>query len=30
MDSTTKILDIVLMNKIINQAIPELEDDIKK
>ena len=30
MDSTTKILDIVLMNKIINQAIPDLEDDIKK
>ena len=30
MDSTTKLLDIVLINKIINQAIPELEDDIKK
>lgn len=30
MDSTTKILDVVLINKIINQAIPELEDDIKK
>lgn len=30
MDSTTKILDTVLINKIINQAIPELEDDIKK
>lgn len=30
MDSTTKLLDVVLMNKIINQAIPELDDNIKK
>lgn len=30
MDSSTKLLDIVLMNKIINQAIPELDDNIKK
>lgn len=30
MDSSTKLLDIVLMNKIINQAIPELSDEIKK
>lgn len=30
MDSTTKILDTALINKIVNQAIPELEDDIKK
>lgn len=30
MDSTTKLLDVVLINKIINQAIPELDDNIKK
>lgn len=30
MDSTTKLLDVVLINKIINQAIPELDDEIKK
>lgn len=30
MDSNTKLLDTVLMNKIINQAIPELSDEIKK
>ena len=30
MDSGTKLLDTVLMNKIINQAIPELSDEIKK
>ena len=30
MDSSTKLLDTVLMNKIINQAIPELSDEIKK
>ena len=30
MDSTTKLLDVVLMNIIINQAIPELDDNIKK
>ena len=30
MDSTTKVLDIVLINKIINEAIPELDDNIKK
>ena len=29
-DSNTKLLDIVLMNKIVNQAIPELPDEIKK
>ncbi|MCI8273161.1 MAG: site-specific DNA-methyltransferase [Clostridia bacterium] len=29
-NSTTKLLDTVFMNKIINQAIPELSDDIKK
>lgn len=30
MDSTTKLLDIVLINKVINLAIPELPDEIKK
>lgn len=30
MDSSTKLLDVVLMNKIINQEIPELPDEIKK
>lgn len=30
MDSTTKLLDVILINKIINQAIPELDDNIKK
>lgn len=30
MDSSSKLLDIVLMNRIIHQAIPELEDNIKK
>lgn len=30
MDSSTKLLDVVLINKIINQAIPELDDNIKK
>ena len=30
MDSTTKLLDVVLINRIINQAIPELDDNIKK
>lgn len=30
MDSTTKLLDIVLINKVINLAIPELSDEIKK
>ena len=30
MDSTTKLLDVVLINKIINQAIPELDNNIKK
>ena len=30
MDSNTKLLDTVLMNKIINQAIPELLDEVKK
>ena len=30
LDSGTKILDIVLVNKIINGEIPELEDDIRK
>lgn len=30
MDSSTKILDSNLINKIINQAIPELDDEIKK
>ena len=30
LDSSTKLLDIVLINKIINQAIPELPDEIKK
>ncbi len=30
MDSGTKILDIVLVNKIISGEIPELEDDIRK
>lgn len=30
LDSSTKLLDTVLMNKIINQAIPELSDEIKK
>ena len=29
-DSSTKVLDIVLMNRIIHQAIPELDSDIKK
>lgn len=29
-DSTTKLLDVVLINKIINLAIPELDDNIKK
>ncbi len=29
-DSTTKLLDVVLINKIINQAIFELDDEIKK
>ena len=30
MDSTTKLLDITLMNRIVNLAIPELSDNIKK
>lgn len=30
MDSSTKLLDIVLINKVINLAIPELSDEIKK
>lgn len=30
MDSSTKLLDIVLINKVINLAIPELPDEIKK
>lgn len=30
MDSSTKLLDKVLMNRIIHQAIPDLESDIKK
>lgn len=30
MDSSTKLLDIVLMNRIIHQAIPELDSNIKK
>lgn len=30
MDSTTKLLDVVLINRIINQEIPELDDNIKK
>ena len=30
MDSSTKLLDVVLMNRIIHQAIPELEHNIKK
>ena len=30
MDSTTKLLDVELINRIINQAIPELDDNIKK
>ena len=30
MDSSTKLLDKVLMNRIIHQAIPELDSDIKK
>lgn len=30
MDSTTKILDLTLINRIINWAIPELDDDIRK
>ncbi|NLT27911.1 MAG: site-specific DNA-methyltransferase [Dehalococcoidales bacterium] len=30
MDSSTKLLDTVLMNRIIHQAIPELDDNIKK
>lgn len=30
MDSTTKLLDLVLINKIVNQAIPELSDNINK
>lgn len=30
MDSSSKVLDTVLMNRIIHQAIPELEDNIKK
>ena len=30
MDSSTKLLDIYLMNRIIHQAIPELESNVKK
>ncbi len=30
MDSTSKLLDVVLMNRIIHQAIPDLESNIKK
>lgn len=30
MDSSTKLLDVVLMNRIIHQAIPDLSDGIKK
>ena len=30
MDSTSKLLDVVLMNRIIHQAIPDLDADIKK
>lgn len=30
MDSTTKILDVVLMNRILREAIPELDSNIKK
>ncbi len=30
MDSSTKLLDVVLMNRIIHQAIPELDSNIKK
>lgn len=30
LDSSSKVLDIVLMNKILHQAIPELPQDIKK
>ena len=30
MDSSTKLLDVVLMNRIIHQAIPELDHNIKK
>lgn len=30
MDSSTKLLDVVLMNRIIHQAVPELDSDVKK
>lgn len=30
LDSSSKVLDTVLMNRIIHQAIPELEDDVKR
>ena len=30
MDSTSKLLDVVLMNRIIHQAIPDLDNSIKK
>ena len=30
LDHTTKVLDISLMNRVINEAIPDLPDDIKK
>jgi len=30
MDSSTKLLDVVLMNRIIHQAIPELDSNVKK
>lgn len=30
MDSSTKLLDIYLMNRIIHQAIPELESNVKR
>lgn len=30
MDSSSKLLDVVMMNRIIHQAIPELDSDVKK
>lgn len=30
MDSSSKLLDVVMMNRIIHQAIPELDNDVKK